>query len=149
MSLTDILYKATYRISGGRIGHEIGTRRVLLLTTTGRKSGKQRTTPLVYMPLSRETQGPELSGDRGFLVAGSNWGGPREPAWLLNIDAQPRAGIQAGKQKLEVTARRATPVESEALWPVACEYNDHWAGYREKCERAIPLVILEPSEATD
>jgi deazaflavin-dependent oxidoreductase (nitroreductase family) len=144
MSATDSIYKAIYRVSGGRLGHNIGTRRVLLLTTIGRRSGKRRTTPLVYMPITNETPGVRLSADEGFLVAGSNWGGPRDPAWLLNLDAQPHVTVQAGTRRHEVSARRATPEEAAALWPVACGYNDHWAGYREQCEREIPLIILEP-----
>lgn len=143
MAVTDLLFKAAYRLSGGRIGHSLGRRAVLLLTTTGRRTGRPRTTPLVYMPLSAGTEGIELAGDEGFLVAGSNWGQPREPAWLRNLDANPRARIQAGTRHVEVVARRATPAEAEALWPVAGRYNDHWAGYRERCEREIPLVILE------
>ncbi len=145
MAVTDLIYRAIYRGSGGRIGHNIGTRRVLLLTTTGRRSGKRRTTPLVYMPIADETPGIRLSSAEGFLVAGSNWGGPRDPAWLLNLDAKPHATVQAGMRRHEVSARRADPEEAAALWPVACDYNDHWAGYREQCEREIPLIILEPS----
>lgn len=144
MTATDLFFKAVYRVSGGRLGHQVGGRRVLLLTTTGRRTGKHRTTPLVYMPLSAETPGVRLATGEGFLVAGSNWGGPRDPAWLLNLDAQPEAQIQAGTRRLDVFARRAGSEEAEALWPAACAYNDHWAGYRERCEREIPLIVLEP-----
>jgi deazaflavin-dependent oxidoreductase (nitroreductase family) len=133
-----------YQLSRGRLGHRVpGGRRVLLLTTTGRKTGKQRTTPLVYMPLLPTTPGVKLEGDEGFLIAGSNWGGEKHPAWLLNLDAQPAVRIRAGARKLEVRARRATPEECDSLWPIACAYNDHWAGYREQCEREIPLIVLE------
>ena len=145
MSATDLFFKALYRLSLGRIGHEVpGGRKVLLLTTTGRRTGKRRTTPLVYMPLSGETPGISLSGDEGFLIAGSNWGGPKDPAWLLNLDARPDTIVRAGPRRVEVRARRATDAEAEGVWPVACAYNDHWADYREKCEREIPLVVLEP-----
>jgi len=144
MSATDLVYKAVYRMSGGRLGHRAGSRFVLLLTSRGRRSGKPRTTPLVYMPVSPETPFVRLGGERGFLIAGSNWGGPRDPAWLLNLDAQAEAEIQAGPRRFAVRARRLEPDEAEGVWPEACRYNDHWAGYREHCTREIPLVLLTP-----
>ena len=129
------LHTLLYRATAGRIGHKVPDgRAMLLLTTRGRKSGKLRTSPLVYMPVAE-----------AWLVAASNGGAETPPAWWLNLQASPDATVRIGSRALDVRARRASQAEEAALWPQACEYNDHWAGYRERCQREIPLVLLEPS----
>ena len=121
-----------YRLSGGRILGSVGLgRQVLLLTTTGRRSGTARTTPLVYMP----------DGDR-FVVYGSNGGLESPPAWLLNLEARPEAEIEIGRQCTAVRARRAEGEEARALLPRAHAYNPHWAGYQQHAMRQIPLIVL-------
>jgi deazaflavin-dependent oxidoreductase (nitroreductase family) len=131
------VHKVLYKLSGGRFGHEMPDgRRILLLSTVGCRSGKRRTTPLVYMP----------DEDR-FVVVASNGGAESDPAWWRNLEARPEAEVQAGARHVAVRARRADGAEADGIWPRACEYNDHWAGYRTHTQRAIPLVILEPREA--
>jgi len=126
-------HTALYQLTGGRFGHHVPDgRAVLLLTTRGRKSGRLRTSPLVYMPL-----------EGSWLVAASNGGAEQPPAWWLNLLANAEASIRVGPETIAVRARRASNEEEAALWPRACEYNDHWAGYRERCQREIPLVVLE------
>jgi len=122
-----------YRWLGGRLVGSVGFgRKVLLLTTTGRKSGVERTTPLVYMPC----------GDR-LVIYPSNGGKESPPAWWLNLQANPTARIQIGKTTNHVVARKATEAEYERLWPDAARYNPHWRDYAQTVTRPIPLVILE------
>jgi deazaflavin-dependent oxidoreductase (nitroreductase family) len=127
------LHAKLYQRLGGRFVGTVGLgRKVLLLTTTGRKSGLKRTTPLVYMPL----------GDRRVVYA-SNGGKESSPAWWLNLQADPRATIQIGRSKTEVSARAASESEYAEIWPEAERYNPHWRDYEKNVKRNIPLIILE------
>jgi deazaflavin-dependent oxidoreductase (nitroreductase family) len=123
-----------YRLSGGRILGSVGLgRKILLLTTTGRRSGVARTTPLVYMP----------DGER-CVVYGSNGGQETPPAWLLNLEANPEAEVEVGSRRIAVRMHRAEGEEEARLLPLAHAYNPHWAGYQQQCARRIPLVVLTP-----
>jgi deazaflavin-dependent oxidoreductase (nitroreductase family) len=123
-----------YRWLGGRFVGSVGLgRKVLLLTTTGRKSGLERTTPLVYMP----------HGDQ-LVIYPSNGGKESPPAWWLNLQASPRARVQMGKTVRQVRAREATEAEYERLWPEAERYNPHWRDYARTITR--PLIILDGVE---
>ena len=127
------LHTKVYQSLGGRFVGSVGRgRKVLLLTTTGRKTGEPRTTPLVYMP----------HGD-ALIVYPSNGGKESSPAWWLNLQASPEARIQIGKQTRQVQARQATDPEYTAIWPQAAQYNPHWQSYAQTVRRQIPLVILE------
>lgn len=127
------LHTKLYKRLGGRFVGSVGLgRKVLLLTTTGCKSGLDRTTPLVYMP-----HGDEV------IVYPSNGGKEAAPAWWLNLQANAAATIQIGKSTRDVRARAATDSEYAAIWPKAEEYNPHWRGYARSVFRSIPLVILE------
>ena len=128
------LHTELYKRLGGRFVGSVGLgRKVLLLTTTGRKSGLQRTTPLVYMP-----HGDEV------IVYPSNGGKQSQPAWWLNLQTNPSATIQLGKTIRQVQARPATPEEYATIWPQAEQYNPHWRDYAKTITR--PLVILEGVE---
>lgn len=122
-----------YRLSGGRIGGRFGKSPVLLLTTTGRKTGKQRTTPLLYLK----------DGDNLVLVA-SYGGAPTHPVWWLNLQAKPEAEVEIGRQKLRVTARQANAEERARLWPLLVAMYPSYAEYQKKTTREIPVVILHP-----
>ena len=127
------IHAKLYQRLGGRFVGTVGLgRKVLLLTTTGRKSGVERTTPLVYMPL----------GNRQVIYA-SNGGKESPPAWWLNLQADPRATIQIGRVKSEVSARAATEAEYAEIWPEAEAYNPHWRDYKTNVKRDIPLILLE------
>jgi deazaflavin-dependent oxidoreductase (nitroreductase family) len=119
-------------VSGGRLAGRIaGGAPVLLLTTTGRKSGKQRTTPLLYLD------------DAGrYVVIASVGGAPKHPAWYLNLLTNPAATVEVGKRKLAVTAATASPEERARLWPLAVQMYAGYAGYQAKTTREIPVVIL-------
>jgi deazaflavin-dependent oxidoreductase (nitroreductase family) len=123
---------ALYRATGGRIGGSMGALRVLLLTTTGRKSGRSRTAPLVYFE----------DGDR-LVVIGSKGGDPRDPLWWENLKANPEASVQVGATTRRVRARLASPEERARLWPRVKAENSAYAGYERKTRREIPVVLLE------
>ena len=125
---------ALYRASRGRLGGRIaGGAPVLLLTTTGRKSGKQRMTPLLYLE------------DAGrYVVIASVGGAPKHPAWYLNLLANPAARIDVGSRKVPVTASTASPDERARLWPLAVQIYAGYDGYQARTTREIPVVILAP-----
>ncbi len=122
-----------YHLTGGAVGGKMGGRPILLLTTIGRKSGKERVTPLLYLP----------EGDH-FIVIASNWGEANHPMWWLNLQANPRAKIQVGRNTIAVTARQASPEERQRLWPVIASRYSNFAGYQKRTTREIPVVILTP-----
>jgi deazaflavin-dependent oxidoreductase (nitroreductase family) len=122
-----------YRWSGGRIGGRLQGLPVLLLTTTGRKSGTARTSALSYLP----------SGD-AYVVVASFLGEPRHPAWLLNLRAMPDAEVQVGSRRVRVRAREAEGTERERLWSEVVAKNPDYAEYQSRTERRIPIVVLAP-----
>jgi len=121
------------KVTGGR-GVTIGRKALptLFLTTTGRKTGKERVTPLLYL----------RDGDR-IIVAGSNWGQPHDPAWALNLKANPRARIQIGTERTDVVARIAQGSERERLWPFLEEKWPAYRTYRDRSGREIMVFVLE------
>ena len=122
-----------YRASWGRVGHHFpGVPPMLLLDHVGAKSGRKRTSPLGYFK----------DGDHVVVIA-SKGGSPRHPAWFHNLRANPDTEIQIGPERRPVRARVATPEERKRLWPRAVDTYGGYAGYQEKTERKIPLVILE------
>jgi len=127
-------HAAVYRATGGRLGGRVpGLPSLLLLDHVGAKSGKRRTTPLVYMP-----------ADEDLLLVASKGGHPENPSWLHNLRAHPDTEVQLGTTRIKVRAREADAEERRRLWPKAAEYNPHWARYRRRTSREIPLVLLEP-----
>ena len=132
------LHARLYKRLGGRFVDSVGLgRKVLLLTTTGRKSGKPRTTPLVYMPHGSD-----------FIIYPSNGGKDSPPAWWLNLQSPPPATVQIGKPRRQIQARPATPDEHTQIWPKAESYNPHWRNYAQTVSRQIPLVLLEGHSPT-
>ena len=121
-----------YRLTGGMIGGRVGKSPVLLLTTIGRKSGKEYTTPLFYL----------AEGNRFALVA-SNRGTGKLPNWWLNMRDTLTAHIQVGSRKLAVTAKQAEPEERQRLWPrLVAQYADY-ENYQKQTPYDIPVVILQ------
>lgn len=123
-----------YRVSGGRIGGNLNKAPILLLTTTGRKSGEPRTAPVLYL-----RRGEDL------VVIGSNAGNARTPAWSLNLRANPEARVEVGRDKHAVRARVAEGEERAELWKamnVAYSGFDH---YEALTDRDIRVFVLEPA----
>jgi deazaflavin-dependent oxidoreductase (nitroreductase family) len=107
---------------------------VLLLTTTGRKSGKARTSPLLYL----------RDGER-YVVVASKGGFPSHPAWYLNLLENPRVQVEVGPETKQMTARTASPEEKARYWPSLVGMYKYYARYQERTERPIPVVVLEAS----
>ena len=126
------VHPKVYRWSKGRIGGSIMGFPVLLLITTGRRSGLQRTKALMYLP----------HGD-AFVVVASALGQPAHPAWWLNLEADPNALVEIRGSRLPVQAREAEGEEREALWRAFIEKSDAYAQYQTQTTRRIPMVVLE------
>ena len=122
---------ALYRATGGRIGGRFRGGSALLLTVTGRKSGRRRTTPLLYI----------RDGD-AFVVAASNGGMDWEPAWWLNLKANPAAEVQVGPEVVRVRAEPADPTERARLWPLMNRMFAGYDKYQQRVTREIALVKL-------
>jgi F420H(2)-dependent quinone reductase len=121
-----------YRLTGGGIGGRVGPERVLLLTSTGRKSGQRHTVPVSYFE----------DGSTLFVIA-SNAGRQSHPAWYLNLTAHPGAEIEIKRSRRQVTARTATPEEREHLLAYAATQNTR-RSEQTPTSRQIPVVILDP-----
>jgi len=122
-----------YRFSGGRIGGKINEAPVLLLTTTGRKSGQARTAPVVY-----------LADGANVVVIGSNAGHNRSPAWSLNLKSNPDAEVEVGRERRPVRARVAEGDERADLWRKHVEQFSGFEEYEARTDRDIALFVLEP-----
>lgn len=120
-----------YRTTGGRIGTMGGS--VVLLTTTGAKSGRRHTVPLMG-----------VAHDGGWLVVASAGGSPRHPGWYHNLIANPDVMVERGSETFTMTARVAGAGERPALWAKIVEFDKRFARYETRVDRQIPVVILEP-----
>ena len=123
----------TYRLSHGRLGGSYRGAPVLLLHHTGRKSGQDRVSPLLYLD----------DGD-DLVVVGSKGGSHKHPAWFLNLREMPETTVEVGGEKRRVKVRVASAQEREKLWPRLVDLYSDYANYQERTEREIPLVILSP-----
>ncbi len=140
MRMPDSWLKATgklnvpvYRFSRGRLMNTVGTGPVLLLTSTGRRSGQKRTAPVLYLK----------DGER-FVVVGSNAGNARAPAWSYNLKANPDAEIEIRGDRRPVRARVAEGEERAALWRKVNEMYEGFDDYDAKTARDIGVFVLEP-----
>jgi deazaflavin-dependent oxidoreductase (nitroreductase family) len=126
------LHAALYRATNGRVGGRIGQAQVVLVTTTGRRSGQPHAVPLMAF----------ADADRIVLVA-SNGGQDKHPAWYLNALANPAVTVRRGDDTHVMRARIATPAEKAELWPRIVEWWDRYDAYQRKTTRDIPLLLLE------
>lgn len=115
-----------------KLGGGEGLVPTLLLTTTGRKSGRPLTMPLIF----------GMSGKHYVLVA-SKGGAPQHPAWYLNLAANPEVGVQVKAEKFKARARTATGAERTRLWEQMVALYSPYADYQKKTDRQIPVVVLE------
>jgi len=122
-----------YRETQGEVGHDWREgSTVLLLTTSGRRSGKPRTTPLIYAQ----------DGDRYVIVA-SKGGAPEHPGWYLNLEANPQVELQVKDEVFVAQARTTEGQERERLWRKANQVWPHYEEYQRKTDREIPVIVLE------
>jgi deazaflavin-dependent oxidoreductase (nitroreductase family) len=122
-----------YRISGGRLLGELVGMKVLLLTTTGARTGTPRTTALTY-----------LEAEGAYVVIGSFLGEPRHPGWVHNLRARPDASVQIGARRVAVRAREARGEERARLWERVVAVQPDYRQYEGRTQREIPVVILVP-----
>jgi deazaflavin-dependent oxidoreductase (nitroreductase family) len=128
------LNRPIYRLSGGRVGGRVGKAPVLLVTTTGRKSGQKRTSPVVY-----------IRDGESVVIINTNAGHERTPSWSLNLKADPRAEVEIGRRKIPVVARIAEGEEREELWR---RHNAQYSGfdiYKENIDRRPEVFVLDPA----
>jgi deazaflavin-dependent oxidoreductase (nitroreductase family) len=129
------LHTKLYRLTGGRVGGTLVKAPVLLLTTTGRKSGRPRTSPLLYAQ----------AGDNGYMVIASKGGAPEHPLWYRNLRANPIAEVTVGRETQQMRARDAQGEERERLWRSLADVYPGYDRYARKTSREIPVVVLEPA----
>jgi deazaflavin-dependent oxidoreductase (nitroreductase family) len=129
------LHPWIYRVSGGRVLGRLVGMDVLLLTTTGARSGIARTTALTYFK-------PE--GVDAYVVIGSFLGEPRHPGWVHNLRAHPEARIRVGSREFRARARESIGEERARLWKQLIALNGEYAQYEGRTGRVIPVVVLDP-----
>ena len=125
------VHSVLYRSSNGVIGGRIANSPALLLTTTGRRSGKQRTVPLLF-----------LMDGRNVVLVASNGGAVRHSTWWLNLQTTPEAWIQIKGVRRRVKAEQASAAEKQRLWPRLIAMYPGYKRYQEITDRDIPVVIL-------
>lgn len=121
-----------YRQTDGEVGHDWEGTTTLLLTTTGRKSGEPRTSPLIY----------RKQGDV-YTVIASNGGSDSPPLWYLNLEADPNVQVQVRGDRFAARARTASAEEKADLWRAMAETWPAYDDYQRKSARDIPVVVLE------
>jgi deazaflavin-dependent oxidoreductase (nitroreductase family) len=122
-----------YRETGGEQGYHWRGTEILLLNTTGRKSGQERTMPLIH----------RADGDR-YVVVASKGGAPRHPAWFVNLQANPDVTVQVRDEVIPVHASVAEGQERDRLWSLMTEVWPDYNSYQRKTDREIPVVVLQP-----
>lgn len=133
LTLVGAEHVARYRETDGAVGHEWNGVPILLLTSTGRRTGRPRVTALIYGRV-----GPD------YLVVASKGGASKHPSWYLNLRAHATAEIQIKGDLIPVLARTATGEERRRLWNVATGYWPNYDVYTTRTSRTIPIVVLSP-----
>lgn len=132
--LAKVVHPLVLRLSGGRVGGTVGGMPVVVVTTTGRRSGQPRATPLTV-----------IEHDGHTYVVASKGGDDRHPAWYLNMVATPEVTVQR-EGRTEATVARVLSAEERAeIWPVVTRTYKGYAAYEKKTEREIPVVELVPA----
>ena len=124
-----------YRLTRGLVGRRLADNDILLLTTSGYRSGEDHTVPLLY-----------LHDDDRYIVIASYGGRPHHPTWYENLLAQPEVAVQVRSSRRSMVARTATPDEREQWWPQVVAAYHGYADYQSRTDRKIPIVFLEPVE---
>jgi F420H(2)-dependent quinone reductase len=129
------VHAGVYRATGGKLFGRMGKSPILLLNTVGRKTGRKRTSPLLYV----------MDGE-DFVIIASKGGAPTHPAWYLNLKANPDATVEVGDRKVRVRAEEVDSEEKVRLWQKMVEMYPTYDDYQRKTKREIPLLILRPAE---
>ena len=126
-------HAAVYRATGGKMVGRMFNSPVLLLVTTGRRTGRERTAPLLY-----------LEDRENLVIVASDGGAPQHPAWYLNLKAAPEARVEIEGRTLRVRAEEARGEEKRRLWARLVEMYPPYESYQRRTEREIPVVVLHP-----
>jgi deazaflavin-dependent oxidoreductase (nitroreductase family) len=129
------VHAGVYRATGGKLFGRMGKSPILLLNTVGRKTGRKRSSPLLYV----------IDGE-DFVIIASKGGAAAHPAWYLNLSANPEATVEIGDREVRVEAEVADPEEKARLWQKMVKMYPTYDDYQRKTEREIPLLILRPVE---
>ena len=131
------IHEYIYRISRGRVGKQLGNIAILLLTTTGRKSGKKRSVPLTAVPYGAK-----------YILVASFGGSPVHPAWLINIRQNPAVQIRVGSMVTQAKASIIEPTDTgyDEMWGKAIAVYGGYDTYRKATSRHIPIVVITPHE---
>jgi len=121
-----------FRANGGKVGGPMAAADIVLLTTTGAKSGQPRLSPLAYLTI-----------DDRMLIVGSYGGAPMDPAWVHNLRANPKAHAEVGAESYDVVARELPRDERDALFDKIVELSPGFGEYQAKTSRVIPLFELQ------
>ena len=138
MKMIGTIHTSLYKMSGGRLTRKMRGSEVVLLTTTGRKSGKQHTTPLFGLG----------DGDNWTLIA-SQGGHPEHPNWYLNLHENPEVELQVGSKTMRMRAETAVGGERDRLWSKMGLMYDGYNDYQKLTQRVIPVVVLKPVVLAD
>jgi deazaflavin-dependent oxidoreductase (nitroreductase family) len=122
-----------FRANGGKVGGQFAGAPMLLLTTTGAKSGQARTAPVVYLP----------DGDR-YIVFASKAGAPTNPDWYHNLVANPKVSVEVGSDRFDADAAPLTGEERDRLYAEQAKRFPGFKDYQERTTRVIPVVALTP-----
>ena len=133
VTLVDRAMTWVYEKSVGRLGSRLGNMGMLVLPTTGRKSGKPRSHTLQYLP-----------DGATYVIVASNNGQDRHPGWYHNLLSNPQVRIQIGRRRQAALASVAGPEEYDRLWPRLIAHNPPWEADARRTTRKIPVVILHP-----
>jgi deazaflavin-dependent oxidoreductase (nitroreductase family) len=123
-----------FRANDGKVGGQFEGANLLLLTTTGAKSGQPRVNPLAYFRI-----------DGRLIIIGSFAGAPISPAWVHNLRANPAAHVEVGTDAFDVTARELPSAERDVLFEKVAAASPGFAEYQSKTSRVIPLFELQPA----
>jgi F420H(2)-dependent quinone reductase len=135
LKLGSSVHAGVYRATGGKLFGRMGQSPILLLNTVGRKSGKKRATPLLYV----------VDGE-DFVIIASKGGAPTHPAWYLNLMANPDATVEVEDRKVRVRAEEVDGEEKARLWQKMAELYPTYDDYQKKTKRQIPLLVLRPRD---
>jgi deazaflavin-dependent oxidoreductase (nitroreductase family) len=137
MKAMNAVHRTMLTMSGGRLGNTVGSMPVVELHTTGRTSGKRRSTMLTT----------PIRDDGTFVLVASKGGDDRDPDWYRNLVADPEIELTVDGATIALTARVASDEEKAELWPRIVEAYKGYAGYQRRTDRNIPVVICEPRSA--
>src|SRR5262249_39061660 len=128
------VYIFLYQLTSGAIGGRMAGLQVLLLTTTGRKTGLRRTTPLGY-----------FKQDGNFVIISSHSGGDQNPGWFYNLKSNPQVTIQVGNKQLAANAEVVDTEQRKQMWADLVKMAPTYGRYERVTKREIPLVVLKPA----